>query len=121
MDKELIHYIVTYNTHLLTEKEKLGVKHLHSEIKIGNCDGEDTRMKIEHKTDLYKRIGWMTEDKEILELIKGGQEELYKKIAERILKDHRGKIDFNNCPSCGQLARTPLARQCRHCGHSWRY
>jgi hypothetical protein len=26
---------------------------------------------------------------------------------------------INTCPQCGQLARTPLAKQCRHCGHDW--
>lgn len=27
------------------------------------------------------------------------------------------KVTFNRCPKCSRLARTPLARQCRHCGH----
>ncbi len=91
MDKELIHYIVTYYSRLLTTREKLGLKHLHSEIKIGYSDDNETRKKIDHKTDLYKKIGWMTEDKEILKLIEGGQEGFYKKIAERILEDHKGR------------------------------
>ena len=120
MDKELINYIVTYHTNLLTDKEKLGLKHLRSEIKIGSSDNLDNKDSIERKTNLYKKNGWLTEDKEILELIKVGQDELDKKIAERILTDHKDKIDFNNCPNCGRLARTPSARQCRHCGHNWR-
>jgi hypothetical protein len=120
MDKELIHYIVTYHTDLLTDHEKLGLKHLRSEIKIESTDNGQNKDDIERNTRLYKKIGWLTEDKEILDLIEGGQDTLDKKIAERILKDHKDKIVFNNCPKCGQLARTPSARQCRHCGHNWR-
>jgi hypothetical protein len=70
MDKELINYIVTYHTNLLTDKEKLGLKHLRSEIKIGSSDNLDNKDSIERKTNLYKKNGWLTEDKEILELIK---------------------------------------------------
>ena len=120
MDKELINYIVTYHTNLLTDKEKLGLKLLRSEIKIESSDNAQTRENIERKINLYKKIGWLTEDKEIWELIKVGPEKLDEKIAERILKAHRDKIEFNNCPNCGRLARTPFAQQCRHCGHNWR-
>jgi len=39
--------------------------------------------------------------------------------AERILKEDRDKIYFNNCPKCDELARTPDAKQCRFCGYDW--
>lgn len=120
MDNELIHYIVTYFSHLMTEKDQLGMKHLRSTFKMEHSDNGRSGEKMEHWIDFYKRIGWITEDEEILELIKGGQEDFDKNVAERILKDHRDKIHFNNCPSCGRLARTPFARQCRYCGHNWR-
>ncbi len=38
-------------------------------------------------------------------------------IATRILKKHPEVI--NNCPKCKRLARTPKAKQCRYCFHSW--
>ncbi|WP_298311102.1 hypothetical protein [uncultured Aquimarina sp.] len=41
------------------------------------------------------------------------------KISELILKDYKDKIFLNNCPKCGELARTPKARQCRYCGNKW--
>ena len=40
-------------------------------------------------------------------------------VAKRIMAEAPDKIFFNYCPKCDQLARTPYARQCRHCGHSW--
>ena len=41
------------------------------------------------------------------------------KIAERVLADNRNELFFNNCPKCGQLARTPKSKQCRKCGYDW--
>lgn len=47
-----------------------------------------------------------------------GKEQLNRIIAERLLKDHGSEI-LNTCPRCEKLARTPLAKQCRHCGFDW--
>lgn len=46
------------------------------------------------------------------------KEKLNLAIAERLMKDHGNKI-LNTCPRCEKLARTPLAKQCRHCGFDW--
>ena len=43
-----------------------------------------------------------------------------KKIAEYLLKHHHHEIFINKYPKCDQLARTPLARQCRYCRLHWR-
>jgi hypothetical protein len=46
--------------------------------------------------------------------------EYFKKtIAEKVLREHGDQVFINKCPRCGRLARTPLAKQCRHCGHDW--
>jgi rRNA maturation endonuclease Nob1 len=46
-------------------------------------------------------------------------EEFRINVAKRVLSDNP-QFKFNNCPNCGKLARTPEAKQCSHCGHSWR-
>ncbi|MEN4762321.1 MULTISPECIES: hypothetical protein [unclassified Chryseobacterium] len=46
-------------------------------------------------------------------------EEFEINIANRIIKESSQKIFFNNCPQCEKLARTPFAKQCKYCGHSW--
>ena len=38
-------------------------------------------------------------------------------IATRIIKEHPEVI--NNCPKCNRLTRTPMAKQCRYCFHTW--
>ena len=40
-------------------------------------------------------------------------------IAQYLMEHHSSEIYINNCPKCGKLARTPRAKQCRHCGHDW--
>jgi hypothetical protein len=47
-------------------------------------------------------------------------DKLEQKVAERMVQQNPSKVFFNNCPKCNKLARTPFARQCRYCGHSWR-
>lgn len=46
------------------------------------------------------------------------EDELELKIAFRLLRDHKDTL-INNCPQCAELARTPYAKQCRHCGYDW--
>ena len=68
---------------------------------------------------MYERRGWITNDKEALELLKNGETEFFINTANRILKEHKNDIFLNYCPKCQKLARTPKARQCRHCGNKW--
>ena len=35
------------------------------------------------------------------------------------IKDIESNILIADCPQCGKLARTPQAKQCRHCGFDW--
>lgn len=51
-------------------------------------------------------------------LVELGKAGMQMKIAERLVRELEDKI-INNCPKCGGLARTPRAKQCRHCGHDW--
>lgn len=39
-------------------------------------------------------------------------------VAQKLLEEKSDAIFFNYCPKCGQLARTPQAKQCK-CGHQW--
>jgi hypothetical protein len=100
----------------MTIKEKAAWKHWSTNYKIdnGNYDSEE---KKETRRRLSYRTGWLTKDKEILELLEDGIDEFRRKTAERILKHE--KIEFNNCPKCNKLTRTPKAKQCRFCGYDW--
>ncbi len=63
--------------------------------------------------------GLISEEPEVKEFLKNGFEEFELSVARRIMKELPEKVFLNNCPKCNKLTRTPFARQCRHCGHSW--
>lgn len=111
MDKELINYIIEHYIGLLGLKEMMVQKHHLATIKAN--DANDSKIK-----DMVLRQ-WGTRNKEILKLLDNGYDEFKRITAERILREHSDKVVVNNCQKCGRLARTPLAKQCRHCGHDW--
>jgi hypothetical protein len=95
----------------MTEDEKLALKyHMYT-------------YKTEDNPQMRKVMvdrGWISEHPDIKEFLKDGYEEFELNVSRRIMKETPEKVFFNNCPKCNKLARTPYARQCRHCGHSWR-
>ena len=48
-----------------------------------------------------------------------GSEVFLRGVRDRILREHADKVFLNYCPVCHALARTPAARQCPKCFHSW--
>lgn len=68
---------------------------------------------------MYKERGWLTNDPEVLDLLKDGYDSFELTIAKRIMDESGDKVYLNTCPKCDRLTRTPQARQCRHCGHNW--
>ena len=94
----------------MTDDEKLALKyHMYT-------------YKTEDNPQMRKVMvdkGWISQRPDIKEFLKDGYEEFELNVARRIMKETSEKVFFNNCPKCNKLARTPYARQCRHCGHSW--
>ena len=94
----------------MTDDEKLALKyHMYT-------------YKTEDNPQMRKVMvdkGWISERPDIKEFLKDGYEEFELNVARRIMKEVPEKVFLNNCPKCSKLARTPFARQCRHCGHSW--
>lgn len=94
----------------MTDDEKLALKyHMYT-------------YKTEDNSKLRKAMvdrGWINERSDAEEFLKDGYEEFELNVARRIMKEMPEEIFLNNCPKCNKLARTPYARQCRYCGHSW--
>lgn len=70
-------------------------------------------------TKIFQENGWLSAEQTVLDLLKEGYDNFELKVAERVLVQHPENVFLNNCPECGGLARTPLAKQCRHCFHRW--
>ena len=92
---------------------------------------DDEKSALKHYTYTYKTSdnpkmrtiliekGWISTKPEIVEFLKNGYEEFELNVAKRIMIDMPEKVFLNSCPKCNKLARTPYARQCRHCEHNW--
>lgn len=96
----------------MTSIESQAWRHYSSTLKL--ADHENPNLK-----KMYFEKGWLSNEPEVLELLKNGYDEFEKKTANRILTENKNNIYLNKCPECGLLARTPKARQCRHCGKNW--
>ena len=108
---ELEQYIVIHYHELLTIEEKAAYKHHLTTLKAENSQNAKYGEMLMNK--------WGTTNPEALELLEGGYESFKRKVATRILNEVPDKVFINNCPKCGELARTPKAKQCRFCGHDW--
>lgn len=110
MDKETANYIRNYFSNLMTDDEKLALKHHMYTYKTE----DNPKMR-----KLMVEKGWISEQPELQKFLKDGYDDFELKAALRIITESADKVFFNNCPKCKRLARTPYARQCRHCGHTW--
>ena len=113
MTQELIRYIRTYYLGLFNEQEYKAYRHIVSLEKLEPVKEKDGILAI------YKKKEWISSDPEVLRLIENGSEHFFKTTVGRILNESSDKVFINNCSNCGKLARTPKARQCRHCGNKW--
>jgi hypothetical protein len=106
MDKELIDYIIKHYSVLLPFRYNAAQKFLFATEKAENFKSPTLKEKI------LNDLG--TTDKEVLQLLNNGYEEFELRSAEKILREHADKMFINRCSKCARLARTPLAKQCRH-------
>lgn len=108
---EMVYYIFTYCTDLLTKEENQVHKNLLVQFKIDSTDNETQK-------DMMRRR-WQSHEENVLKLLANGSEEFYKKAVERVFRDNPNKEFLNLCPKCDALTNTPKAKQCPKCYFSW--
>lgn len=106
---ELIDYIYEYCSEFKTNDEKIAGRTIIYTAKTNN----------EKMFRIMKSRGWYSDEQHILDMLADGNQVFITRVATRIFNDHKDKLDLNLCPQCGKIARTPKARQCRFCGHTW--
>ena len=109
-DPELEEYIINHYPNLMNLKEKAALKQHQALVKSDEALAK-TRKKIS------KMPG--SSEEEVGELLDQGYAVFRKRVTDRILAQYKEHVFLNYCPNCGKLARTPQAKQCRHCGHDW--
>lgn len=115
LDSEKICYVFTYFGHLMTDYERIAWRHYTSTVKLGDMTGDQR----DARTRMYLKKGWMSDKPEVLILLDNGIDSFKEEVVRRILAERTNEVGLNTCPQCGQLVRTPHAKQCK-CGHSWR-
>lgn len=112
MNPEMANYIINYYSNFLSPEEKIAIRHIQSLYKLSyNSDPNLEKA--------YRKQGWLTDNETVLDLLRNGYDTFEIRVANRILNENKDKVFLNNCPKCGKLARTPMAKQCRHCSHNW--
>nr|WP_319570184.1 hypothetical protein [uncultured Draconibacterium sp.] len=112
MNQETAKYIINHFGQYMTTIESQAWRHYSSTLKLADNENHALRK-------MYFKKGWLSNDSEVLNLLKDGYDKFEKNTADRILTENKNEIFLNTCPECGQLARTPKAKQCRHCGYDW--
>lgn len=116
MDQETVRYIIDYHKDLLSEAERWALRHILSTQKLAAIQEDTTR---ERMMQIYQRQGWLTTDQNVLDRLADGPDAFLYNTAVRVFNEYGGERLLNLCSRCGRLARTPAARQCRHCGNDW--
>lgn len=116
METDVANYLIKYYTSLLTDTERLALRHLqHTSKLLANKDS----ISRERMQRIYLRNGWLSEDAWALALLQDGSDAFIQRVAQRMYAENGGKALLNNCPVCNRLARTPQARQCQYCNFDW--
>lgn len=117
LNPQVAYYILRFHADLMTDTERKAQKHLFATMKA-TMGRSDTIAQGEAQNDRVHAQMLSTEPN-VLNLAKDGYQQFQLATAARILRESPNKVFFNCCPTCGGLARTPSARQCRYCGHDW--
>lgn len=108
INNELIEYVVNNYINKFNEKEK----HLYHLFKLNNI-----LKKINNDLQKSELLKKMKIEKSDLDIIKFLDYNSYiSKTALRVINEEN--IFINRCPTCGEIARTPIAKIGK-CGHKW--
>ncbi len=111
-ETELDRYVLSYYPNLMTRLESLAQKAAFAEQKAVNSSSENMARKLREK--------WgHKDDPEVVAALSQGVEIFRRRVRERILRDHGDEVFLNKCSKCEKLVKTPRAKLCLWCGHSW--
>jgi len=117
MNPHLVSYVMSYYLQLMDATERRAYKHLTGTLK-STMGRSDLTAQQEARNDL-QFSHWLTDDPAALQLASEGWQVFLERTAKRIFAEHEKDIYLNLCPRCGELTRTPTARQCRFCRNDW--
>ncbi|GAB5404416.1 MAG: hypothetical protein Aurels2KO_26470 [Aureliella sp.] len=111
-DDELTRYVLDHYRGLLAEQERDIVSAFNLKLKAVYAQNPAISRKLRSARGLVE----LPHVKAAIDL---GYTAARLQIRERVLADHSDTVVLNRCPVCDALCRTPLAKMCPACGHSW--
>jgi hypothetical protein len=112
-------YVIQHYGHLMNAHERAVHRHLVALYKFRNGGPPAPGTAEDTATLKATQRGLLSDEPAVIVGAQAGWDAAREKIAARILGDHRDEVYLNYCPACGNLTRTPTARLCLGCGHSW--
>ena|SRR5215510_11564877 len=116
VDTDKIGYVLRYYSHFMTRQESEAYRHLTATAKAMHGRTDVTAQKEARGKSAGR---FLSADPDVLKLACKGASHFAVRTAQRILDEHRTEVEFNCCPKCARVARTPKARQCRYCKFDW--
>ena len=111
-DVVLLHYVRSYQRHFLTDLER--------EVIWAVLTRSIAEEYADPQTALQALTAWGgLEDPLIQEALKDGPIAFRRRVKDRLLREHSDQMVINRCPRCSRIVRTPTAKLCLWCGHSW--
>jgi hypothetical protein len=89
------------------------------ELAAGKTLMYTSRTTSEGMLSMMHEKGWISKEPAILDMIADGYQPFKRRVVERIWREHANVLSLNLCPKCYKITRTPEARQCQFCFHSW--
>ena len=117
VNPKVAYYVVRFHADLMTDAEWKAQRHLFATMKATMGRSDETAQREAKNNLIHSRM--LSTEPNVLSLANDGYQHFQLTTAARILRDSAAKVFFNRCPACGELARTPSAKQCRYCGHDW--
>ena len=117
MNPDLARYVMCFYSNFMNEIERRAYSHLASTMKAAHLRSDAAAQEEARQDQRFAR--YLSDDPTVLQLASEGYPAFAERTAERILAEHQNEIFLNLCPRCHGLARTPTAKQCRHCGFDW--
>lgn len=111
-DSELTKYVWNNYQHLFSRLEQLGAKAVMAEDKANSASSLAM-------ADLLRKKWGAENDPEIVAALSEGTEVFQRRVRERVVRECGESLFINRCPACDRILRTPRAKQCLWCSHSW--
>jgi uncharacterized C2H2 Zn-finger protein len=112
-DEALTRYVWEYCTDRMTEIERRAGGAILARAKAETMDRP-------MRDEMMARWGAL-DDPEVEAALRDGPKAFRRKVKDRLLREHGDELFINRCPRCGRVVRTPKARLCLWCGHSWHH